>query len=58
MAVNLAELGRLDEARVYAEATLFMVPGDAEARLVLEFCDRARATRAASTAGITGTRRE
>ena len=58
MAVNLAELGRLDEARVYAEATLLMLPGDAEARLVREFCDRARATRAASTAGISGPQQE
>jgi hypothetical protein len=45
MAVNLAELGRLDAARSYAEATLLMVPDDAEGRLVREFCDRARAAR-------------
>jgi hypothetical protein len=42
MAVNLADLGRLDAARSYAEATLLMVPDDAEGRLVREFCDRPR----------------
>ena len=32
MAVNLADLGRLDAARSYAEATLLMVPDDAGGR--------------------------
>jgi hypothetical protein len=36
MALNLAELGRLEEARTFAEATLLVLPRDAEARIVLE----------------------
>jgi hypothetical protein len=58
MALNLADLGRFDAARSYAEATLLMVPGDAEGRLVREFADRARATRADSTGRTRGTHRE
>ncbi len=40
MAVNLAELERLDAARAYAEATLTILPGDGVARAVREYCDR------------------
>ena len=53
MAVNLAELGRLDAARSYAEATLLMNPDDIEGRQVREFCDRPRATPADSTGQTT-----
>jgi hypothetical protein len=58
MAVNLAELGRLDAARSYAEATLLMAPDDAEGRLVREFCDRARAARAVSMGRTAATHSE
>ncbi len=43
MAVNLAELGRLDAARRFAEVTLTVQPADDQARRVRAFCERAGA---------------
>jgi hypothetical protein len=52
MAMNLAQLGRLDAARGFAAAGLTMDPADEEARAVREFCERARSrTRTAGASG-------
>jgi hypothetical protein len=42
MAVNLLDLGRFDEARPFAEATLLLLPDDPVARMAYDVCIRHR----------------
>ena len=43
MVVNLVDLGRLDEAKWFAEATLLALPDDPVAQMARDFCLRHRA---------------